>query len=121
MELKSVLGVLPTGGGKSLIYQYSALMQPGFCIVIEPIRSLMKDQHEELADLQIDSIYINSDLEPEEKLHRLKRFVAGESLFLLMSPERMQMPLTKIDLLYMSNQPRYASYFVIDEAHCVSE
>lgn len=121
LELQSVLGVLPTGGGKSLIYQYSALMQPGFCIVIEPIRSLMKDQHEELSDLQIVSIYINSDLEPEEKLTRLNRFVAGESLFLLMSPERMQMPLTKIDLLYMSNQRRYASYFVIDEAHCVSE
>ncbi|MDD3098115.1 MAG: DEAD/DEAH box helicase, partial [Candidatus Cloacimonetes bacterium] len=49
LELHSVLGVLPTGGGKSLIYQYSALMQPGFCIVIEPIRSLMKDQHEELS------------------------------------------------------------------------
>lgn len=121
LELHSVLGVLPTGGGKSLIYQFSALMQPGFCIVIEPIRSLMKDQHEELSDLQIDSIYINSDLKPEEKLTRLNRFVAGESLFLLMSPERMQMPLTKIDLLYMSNQRRYASYFVIDEAHCVSE
>ena len=121
LELNSVLGVLPTGGGKSLIYQYSALMQPGFCIVIEPIRSLMKDQHEELSDLQIDSIYINSDLKPEEKLTRLNRFVNGESLFLLMSPERMQMPLTKIDLLYMSNQQRYASYFVIDEAHCVSE
>lgn len=121
LELHSVLGVLPTGGGKSLIYQYSALMQPGFCIVIEPIRSLMKDQHEELSDLQIDSIYINSDLEPEEKLTRLNRFIAGESLYLLMSPERMQMPLTKIDLLYMSNQRRYASYFVIDEAHCVSE
>lgn len=121
LELKSVLGVLPTGSGKSLIYQYSALMQPGFCIVIEPIRSLMKDQHEELSDLQIDSIYINSDLEREDKLTRLNRFVAGESLFLLMSPERMQMPLTKIDLLYMSNQHRYASYFVIDEAHCVSE
>lgn len=121
LELQSVLGVLPTGGGKSLIYQYSALMQPGFCIVIEPIRSLMKDQHEELSDLQIDSIYINSDLKPEEKLTRLNRFVAGESLFLLMSPERMQMPLTKIDLQYMSNQRRYASYFVIDEAHCVSE
>lgn len=121
LELHSVLGVLPTGGGKSLIYQYSALMQPGFCIVIEPIRSLMKDQHEELSDLQINSIYINSDLEPVEKMTRLNRFVAGESLFLLMSPERMQMPLTKIDLLYMSNQRRYASYFVIDEAHCVSE
>jgi len=121
LELHSVLGVLPTGGGKSLIYQYSALMQPGFCIVIEPIRSLMKDQHEELSDLQIDSIYINSDLKQEEKLTRLNRFVAGESMFLLMSPERMQIPRTKIDLLYMSNQRRYASYFVIDEAHCVSE
>ncbi len=121
LELHSVLGVLPTGGGKSLIYQYSALMQPGFCIVIEPIRSLMKDQHEELSDLQINSIYINSDLERVEKMTRLNRFVAGESLFLLMSPERMQMPPTKIDLLYMSNQRRYASYFVIDEAHCVSE
>ncbi|MDD3562189.1 MAG: RecQ family ATP-dependent DNA helicase, partial [Candidatus Cloacimonetes bacterium] len=121
LGLQSVLGVLPTGAGKSLIYQYSALMQPGFCIVIEPIRSLMKDQHEELADLQINSIYINSDLEPEEKLRRFNQFVSGESLFLLMSPERMQMPETKIDLLYMSNQRRYASYFVIDEAHCVSE
>jgi ATP-dependent DNA helicase RecQ len=121
LELHSVLGVLPTGGGKSLIYQFSALMQPGFCIVIEPIRSLMKDQHEELSDLQIDSIYINSDLKREEKLTRLNRFVAGESLFLLMSPERMQIRSTKIDLLYMSNQRRYASYFVIDEAHCVSE
>jgi len=121
LGLKSILGVLPTGGGKSLIYQYCALMQPGFCVIVEPIRSLMRDQYEEMRDLWIDAIYINSDLKPEEKQERLFGFVGGESLFLIVSPERMQMQSTKIDLQYMINQKRYTSYFVIDEAHCVSE
>ena len=121
LSLKSIMAVQTTGAGKSLLYQFSVLMQPGYCVVIEPIRSLMKDQADELEQLYIDAIYINSDLDATEKERRLYEFTGGKSLFLLISPERMQMKDVKLQLACMDIYDRYHSYFVIDEAHCVSE
>ena len=68
LQTKSVIGLLPTGSGKSLTYQLAALLQPGMTIVIDPIKSLMKDQFEGLLKNGIDgALYINSSLNQKER------------------------------------------------------
>lgn len=122
LQCKSVIGLLPTGGGKSLTYQLSALLQPGICLVIDPIRSLMKDQVDGLFRNYIDScIYINSTLQGEEKRKAMRKLADGEVQFVFVSPERLQMEEFRNLLNDMFNQGLYFSYCVIDEAHCVSE
>lgn len=121
LRLDSVIGLLPTGGGKSLVYQLSALMQPGFALVIEPIRSLMKDQYDEMLMLGIDSAYINSDKSKAEKAAAEFMMLSGQSLVTLISPERMQIQEFRNALMDMAAEENYFSYFVVDEAHCVSE
>ena len=92
LQCKSVIGLLPTGGGKSLIYQLSALLQPGICLVIDPIRSLMKDQVDGLNRNLIDScVFINSTLQGEAKRKAVRQFAEGEVQFVFISPERLQM------------------------------
>ncbi|MBE0662573.1 MAG: ATP-dependent DNA helicase RecQ [Bacteroidales bacterium] len=122
LQCKSVIGLLPTGGGKSLTYQLSALLQPGICLVIDPIRSLMKDQVDGLNRNLIDNcIYINSTLQGEAKRSAMRRLAEGKAQFVFVSPERLQMEdfRTILEDLYKSNI--FFSYCVIDEAHCVSE
>ena len=122
LQCKSVIGLLPTGGGKSLTYQLSALLQPGICMVIDPIRSLMKDQVDGLLRNNIDScVYINSTLQGEAKRKAMRRLADGEVQFVFISPERLQMEEFRNMLDDMFNQGLYFSYCVIDEAHCVSE
>jgi ATP-dependent DNA helicase RecQ len=122
LQCKSVIGLLPTGGGKSLTYQLSALLQPGICLVIDPIRSLMKDQVDGLYRNNIDScVYINSTLQGEEKRKAMRKLADGEVQFVFVSPERLQMEEFRNMLDDMFNQGLYFSYCVIDEAHCVSE
>lgn len=122
LQCKSVIGLLPTGGGKSLTYQLSALMQPGICLVVDPIRSLMKDQVDGLNKNNIDAcIYINSTLQGEEKQKALRKMAAGEAQFIFISPERLQMEEFRGLLADMHDNGLYFSYCVIDEAHCVSE
>lgn len=122
LQCKSVIGLLPTGGGKSLTYQLSALLQPGICIVIDPIRSLMKDQVDGLNRNLIDNcLYINSTMQGEEKRNAMKKLIHGEIQFLFISPERLQMEDFRTHLTDMFNNGHYFSYCVIDEAHCVSE
>lgn len=117
----SVIGLLPTGGGKSLLYQLSVLMQPGFALVIEPLKSLMKDQYDEMKILGIDSIYVSSDFSPKERQMVEWRMKSGESLFTLISPERLQIQTFRDSLQDMVADRNFFSYFVVDEAHCVSE
>lgn len=122
LQCKSVIGLLPTGGGKSLTYQISALLQPGICLVIDPIRSLMKDQVDNLNRNLIDScIYINSTLQGNEKRKAMQRLGEGQIQFVFISPERLQMEEFRNLLDDMNSQGLYFSYCVIDEAHCVSE
>ncbi|QXP63244.1 DEAD/DEAH box helicase [Polaribacter sp. HaHaR_3_91] len=122
LQCKSVIGLLPTGGGKSLTYQLSAFLQPGICLVIDPIRSLMKDQVDGLLRNNIDScVYINSTLQGEEKKKAMKKLEDGEVQFVFVSPERLQMEEFRILLEDMQANNIYFSYCVIDEAHCVSE
>jgi ATP-dependent DNA helicase RecQ len=110
------LGVLPTGGGKSLCYQVPALTLPGLTVVISPLISLMKDQVDRLQQRGIPAAFLNSTLEPEEITSRLRRAAAGELKLLYVAPERLE----GVELqrcLRASN----ISLLAVDEAHCISE
>jgi len=119
----SVIGLLPTGSGKSLTYQLAALLQPGMTIIIDPIKSLMKDQFEGLLKNGIDgAVYINSSLNQKQRKIALEKIKNAQILFAFVSPERLQDNMFRKELLETSNlNNHYFSYCVIDEAHCVSE
>jgi ATP-dependent DNA helicase RecQ len=123
IQNQTVIGLLPTGGGKSLTYQLASLLQPGFTIVIDPIKSLMKDQVDGLAKAGITgTVYINSSLKTvEERLSAMQKMESGRALFCFISPERMQIEAFRDVLKNMYDSQRYFSYGVIDEVHCVSE
>lgn len=120
---KSVISLLPTGAGKSLTYQLSALLEPGITLVVDPIKSLMKDQDDSLKQLGIDnSVFINSTIssviEREEKTHKLTE---GYYQFIFISPERLQIGHFRDSLREMIDKKTHFSFCVVDEAHCVSE
>lgn len=124
LQQKPVIGLLPTGGGKSLTYQLPSFLQPGLCLVVDPIKSLMEDQVRMFKENWIDfSEFINSNLKRVEKVKRLVDFRYGETMFQFISPERFVMKdfrniIKSID----SSQFGLAfAYCVIDEVHCVSE
>lgn len=122
LQGKNVIGLLPTGGGKSLTYQLSAMLQPGVTIVIDPLKSLMDDQIDGLMKYGIDACtYINGDLAAREKESRALRMEQSEFLMVLMSPERLCLYNFRERLRNMHNIGVYFSYGVIDEVHCVSE
>lgn len=118
-----VIGLLPTGSGKSLTYQIASLLQPGITLIIDPIKSLMKDQYEGLVKNGIDAaLYINSSLNSKERSLALESIKRGKTLFAFVSPERLQDYSFRTKLLEASeHHDSYFSYCVIDEAHCVSE
>ena len=119
---EAVIGLLPTGGGKSLTYQFAALLQPGIAIVIDPLRSLMKDQFEGLLDNGIDgAVFINSSLDSATKRQNERKMESSEALFVFLSPERLSMSSFRRRLHNMNSYNVYFSYGVIDEVHCVSE
>lgn len=120
---KSVIGLLPTGGGKSLTYQLAALLQPGITIVVDPIRSLMVDQDRSLRQSFIDrTAFINSSLDTGERLYAQDTLLPHGALqFLFISPERFVIEEFRKTLEVAGENSCYTSYVVIDEAHCVSE
>ncbi|MFH1777091.1 MAG: DNA helicase RecQ [Candidatus Omnitrophota bacterium] len=109
------LTVLPTGGGKSLCYQLPALLVQGMAVIISPLISLMKDQVDSLREMGIAAAYLNSSLLTEERVSLVRRIKAKEIKLLYISPEGLQKE-GMIDLL----QKTPLSFFVIDEAHCIS-
>lgn len=124
LQGKSVIGLLPTGGGKSLTYQLAVMLQAGVSLVIDPIKSLMKDQVDNLLKAQIDACtYINSSIKSrKEKVANTDKMQNGEVLFTFVSPERLQMEEFREALNEMYEKKKvYFSYCVIDEVHCVSE
>ncbi|OWY19118.1 ATP-dependent DNA helicase RecQ [Sphingobacteriales bacterium UPWRP_1] len=122
LQGKSVIGLLPTGGGKSLTYQLAVLLQPGTALIIDPIKSLMKDQYDNLIKARIDACtFINSSLLRKEKVENLHKLTNGEALFTFISPERLQMEEFRSEVLAMHGKGIYFSYCIIDEVHCVSE
>jgi ATP-dependent DNA helicase RecQ len=123
MQQKTVIGLLPTGGGKSLTYQLAAMLQPGTTIVIDPIRSLMIDQFNGLREIGIDKCeFINSTLSTAERNFNQHNLLAkGQLQFLFVSPERFVIDEFRKALDNAVNDRHYFSYAVIDEVHCVSE
>jgi ATP-dependent DNA helicase RecQ len=124
LQQKPVIGLLPTGGGKSLTYQLPALMQAGICLIVDPIKSLMEDQVRVLRNQGIDTCnYINSNLERKEKAKRLIDFRYGETQFMFVSPERFVMEDFRGIVKHLDNGHfgLALAYCVIDEVHCVSE
>ena len=122
LQNKNVIGLLPTGGGKSLTYQFAAMMQPGVTIVIDPLRSLMKDQYDGLLNMGIDTCsFINSTLDAKERGIREKQMESSELQFVFLSPERLCIYRFREKLKTMHDMHVYFSYGVIDEVHCVSE
>jgi len=122
LQNKNVIGLLPTGGGKSLIYQFAAMLQPGVTIVVDPLRSLMKDQYDGLLNMGIDTCsFINSTLDAKERGRREKQMESSEFQFVFLSPERLCIYTFREKLKTMHDMHVYFSYGVIDEVHCVSE
>jgi superfamily II DNA helicase RecQ len=122
LRQESVIGLLPTGGGKSLTYQLSTLLQPGIALIIDPIKSLMRDQVNSLTKNHIDcGDFVNSSLKREEKEIAHQRLIDGDILFFFMSPERLLIPDFRGVLESMHEKKNYFTYCIIDEAHCVSE
>lgn len=124
LQQKPVIGLLPTGGGKSLTFQLPTFLQPGLCLVVDPIKSLMEDQVRVLKQNWIDCCdFINSNLKREEKVKKLIDFRYGETMFLFISPERFVMQDFRniIRTIDVSKFGLAFSYCVIDEVHCVSE
>ena len=115
-----VIGLLPTGSGKSLTYQLAALLQPGITIVIDPLISLMKDQYDGLINTGIDCCtYINSTV--QNKAVREEQMEQSKMLFVFLSPERLCIRGFRNRLRNMESLRVYFAYGVIDEVHCVSE
>lgn len=122
IQCKDVIGLLPTGGGKSMTYLICALLQPGVTIVVDPINSLMKDQFDKLIDNGITKAnFINSFNTKEERERNLIELSESKYLILFVSPERFQIEKFRLSLASCNNNNVYYSYAVIDEAHCVSE
>ena len=112
---RDTLTMLATGGGKSLCFQLPALLKGGLAVVISPLISLMKDQVDSLQDMGIAAEGLNSSLSLEKQRAIVNRMQSGEIKLLYLSPERLQKE-GMIQLL--KSVP--LSFFVIDEAHCIS-
>jgi superfamily II DNA or RNA helicase len=122
LQQKSVIGLLPTGGGKSLTYQFAALLQPGITIVVDPIRSLMTDQNRGLQENYIHQTgLINSTLKTPERLYVQEMLRQGQLQFIFVSPERFVIKEFRNALGEGRDNGVATAYIVIDEAHCVSE
>ncbi len=110
------LGIMPTGGGKSLCYQVPALLLEGVTVVISPLIALMKDQVDGLNESGISATYLNSTLNAEETRQRVRAIIEGEHKIVYVAPERL---LT--DSFYMLCKHINLSLVAVDEAHCISQ
>ena len=110
------LGLMPTGGGKSITFQVPALAQEGTCIVITPLIALMKDQVDHLRRLGIRAAAIYSGLAREEIIITLENCIFGDIRILYVSPERLSSELFQTKLRHM-----HVSFITVDEAHCISQ
>ncbi|SDI89350.1 DNA helicase RecQ [Natribacillus halophilus] len=116
LQKQDTVGIMPTGGGKSLCYQIPALLLPGVTMVISPLISLMKDQVDALEEEGVPATYINSSLPAEVIRQRMQGAARGEYKLIYIAPERLESPafmnwLGQIEV----------SLVAIDEAHCISQ
>ena len=110
------LGLMPTGGGKSITFQVPALAQEGTCIVITPLIALMKDQVDNLRRRGVRAAAIYSGLTREEIIITLENCIFGDIRILYVSPERLSSELFQTKLRHMK-----VSFITVDEAHCISQ
>src|SRR3954470_19258296 len=113
---RDALGLLPTGGGKSLTYQLPALFLPRAVLVVSPLLSLMKDQQEKAHAARIEVAKLDSTLTTGEERETAEEIASGANDLIYLTPERLENP-GYVDLL----RTRGVSLFVVDEAHCVSQ
>jgi ATP-dependent DNA helicase RecQ len=116
LDGRDALVVMPTGSGKSLIYQLPGVMFPGLTVIVSPLIALMKDQHDKLSAQGVDSVAMHSHLSVSESREAHRQIAEGEGEILYLTPERFK------DREFFSHlMTRKISLFVVDEAHCVSQ
>ncbi len=110
------LGIMPTGGGKSLCYQIPGILLEGTAVIISPLISLMRDQVDALLENGIDATYINSSLSSGEAMKRLQEIRQGRYKFVYVAPERFDSP-----SFFQTIASIKLSLIAFDEAHCISQ
>lgn len=113
---KDTLGLMPTGGGKSITFQVPALAHEGLCLVITPLIALMKDQVQNLKKRGIKAVAVYSGMTKEEILTAFENCIFGDYKFLYISPERLDTEMFRIKLKSMK-----VSMITVDESHCISQ
>ena len=113
---QDTLGLMPTGGGKSITFQVPALSKEGLCLVITPLIALMKDQVRNLRDRGIKALAIYSGMSREEIVVALENCIFGDYKFLYISPERLDTEIFQAKLRHMK-----VSMITVDESHCISQ
>lgn len=113
---RDTLGLMPTGGGKSLTFQVPALSQEGLCIVITPLIALMKDQVANLRSRGIKATAVYAGMTREEIIIALENCIFGDYKFLYVSPERLGTEIFQVKLRKM-----HVCLITVDEAHCISQ
>ncbi|HEY5088192.1 MAG TPA: ATP-dependent DNA helicase RecQ [Gemmatimonadaceae bacterium] len=113
---RDTLVVMPTGSGKSVIYQLPALLTPGLTLVVSPLIALMKDQLDKLDAIGVDAVSLHSHLSSAEAREAHRQIAEGEGKILYVTPERF-----KDREFFEQLLQRQISLFVVDEAHCVSQ
>jgi RecQ family ATP-dependent DNA helicase len=115
-EQKDTLGLMPTGGGKSLTFQVPVMAQEGICLVITPLIALMKDQVDQLRERGIKAAAVYSGMSREEIITNLENCIFGDFKFLYVSPERLSNDIFRAKLQAMN-----VNLIVVDESHCISQ
>lgn len=115
LDERDTLTVLPTGGGKSVCFQLPALISDGMAVIISPLISLMKDQVDYLKEMGISAECLNSSVAPKTQFSITERIKSSAVKLLYLSPERLMLEHTIVLLKSVK-----LSFFVIDEAHCIS-
>lgn len=113
---RDTLGLMPTGGGKSITFQVPALAKEGTCIVVTPLIALMKDQVQHLRQKGIKAAAIYSGMSRQEIVKTLENCIFGGVKLLYVSPERLSSPLFLTKLKHIN-----VSFITVDEAHCISQ
>ena len=113
---RDTLGLMPTGGGKSITFQVPALAMEGVCIVVTPLIALMKDQVHHLRQTGIRAAAIYSGMQHDDILRVLENCILGSTKLLYVSPERLSSQLFQTKLRHM-----LVSFITVDEAHCISQ
>jgi ATP-dependent DNA helicase RecQ len=115
-EGRDTLGLMPTGGGKSITFQVPALAKEGLCIVVTPLIALMKDQVRHLRRKGIKAVAVYSGMTRPEIITALENCIFGDYKFLYISPERLGTDIFRVKLLSMK-----VSMITVDESHCISQ